>query len=62
MGNSMIAKRVYNRCPVMHPNRVILIDLVGLDMFGLDIILGMDFLHACFASLDCRTTVVKFYF
>ncbi|KAH0709388.1 hypothetical protein KY284_010815 [Solanum tuberosum] len=33
-----------------------------LDMLDFDVILGMDWLHACFASIDCRTQVVKFQF
>ncbi|KAH0784270.1 hypothetical protein KY290_003868 [Solanum tuberosum] len=37
-------------------------DLVELDMVGFDVILGMDWLHACYASVDCRTRVVKFQF
>ncbi|KAH0644044.1 hypothetical protein KY289_035018 [Solanum tuberosum] len=39
-----------------------LADLVELDMVDFDVILGMDWLHACYASLDCRTRVVKFQF
>ena len=31
-------------------------------MLDFDIILGMDLLHAYFASIDCRTRVVKFNF
>ena len=31
-------------------------------MVDFDVILGMDWLHACFASIDCRTKVVKFNF
>ena len=31
-------------------------------MLDFDIILGMDWLHACFASIGCRTWVVKFQF
>ena len=26
------------------------------------VILGMKWLHDCFASIDCRTRIVKFYF
>jgi len=33
-------------------------DLVELDMVDFDVILGMDWLHACYASVDCR--LVKF--
>ena len=39
----------------MLPNKVTLVDFVEFDMFDFDIILGMDWLHACFASIDCRT-------
>ena len=31
-------------------------------MYDFDIILGMDLLHACFDSTDCRTGVVKYNF
>ena len=36
--------------------------LVEFDMFEFDVILGMGCLNACFASIDCRTRVVKFQF
>ena len=39
-----------------------MVDLVELNMVDFDVILGMDWLHACYASLDCRTRVVKFQF
>ena len=35
-------------------------DLVELDMVDFDVILGMDWLYACYESIDCRTRVVKF--
>ncbi|KAH0685720.1 hypothetical protein KY290_017248 [Solanum tuberosum] len=62
VGDSIVAKRVYRGCPVALPNRVTLVDLVELDMLDFDVILGMDWLHACFASIDCRTRIVKFQF
>ena len=46
----------------MLPNKVTLVDLVELYMFDFDTILGMDWFHSCFASIDCRTGVVKFQF
>ena len=49
-------------CPLLLPNRVSYVDLVELDIFDFDIILGMDWLHAWFASIDCSTRVGKFYF
>ena len=35
-------------------------DQVELEMVNFDVILGMEWLHACFMSIDCRTRVVKF--
>ena len=31
-------------------------------MLDFDVILGMELLHACFASINCRLRVVKFNF
>ena len=31
-------------------------------MHDFDVILGMDWLHSCYAFLDCRSRVVRFYF
>ena len=31
-------------------------------MLDFDVMLGMDLLHACFASIDCRIRVVRFKF
>ncbi|WMV18631.1 hypothetical protein MTR67_012016 [Solanum verrucosum] len=44
-------------CHISLPHRVTGVDLVKLDMLHFDVILGMDWLHACFASIDCRTQV-----
>ena len=55
MGDSVISNRAYKKCLVMLSN-----DLVELDKFDFDIILGMDLLLDCFASIDCTTRVVKF--
>ncbi|MGP4950540.1 hypothetical protein [Bacillus sp. MHSD17] len=38
------------------------VDRVELDMLDFDFLLGMDWLHACFASIDCTTKVVRFNF
>ena len=43
-------------------NRVSHVDLVELHMLDFDVILGMDWLHACFASNDYNTRVVRFNF
>ena len=62
VGDLVVAKSVYINCPIMLPNRVTHVELVELDMVDFDMILGIDWLHACFASIDSRTRVVKFNF
>ena len=37
-------------------------DLVDLPMHDFDVILCMDFLHSCYACMDCQTRVVRFHF
>ena len=54
VGESIVAKRVYRNCPIMFPNRVSYVELVELDMLYFYIILGMDWFHTFFASIDCR--------
>ena len=44
----------------MLPNRVNYVELVEIDMFDFDIILVMDWLQYCCASIDCSIRVVKF--
>ena len=41
VGESVIAKRVHQNCPISLPNNVSYVDLVELDMLDFDIILGM---------------------
>ena len=60
VGDSVVAGRVFRTCPISFPNRVTLVDLVELDMVDFDIIFEMDWLHACFSSINCRTRVFKF--
>ena len=36
-------------------------DLVELHMVYFDVIVGMDWLYSCYASIDCKTEVVKFH-
>ncbi|KAH0712114.1 hypothetical protein KY289_008073 [Solanum tuberosum] len=62
IGDSMVAKRAYRICLVSLSHRVTLVDLVELHMLDFDVILGMDWLHSCHASIDCRTRVVRCQF
>lgn len=50
MKNSVVAKIVYRNLPLILSNRVTLVDLVVIDMFDFDIILGIDWFHSCFCS------------
>ena len=43
-------------------NRFTWVDLVELNMVDFDFILGIDWLHAFFTSIDYQTRVVKFNF
>ena len=58
----MVVNRVYKGCPIFLPNRVILVDLIEHDILDFDVILGMDCLHYCFASIEFRTRIVEFQF
>ena len=62
VGESVVAKRVYQNCSIPLPNRVSNVDLVEIDMLDFDIILGMDWLNNSFATIDCMTRVVRFNF
>ena len=62
MCKSVVAKRVYINFQIVFTNRVSYVDIVELDILDFDVILGMDWLHACFASIDCRTRLVMFNF
>ena len=55
VGNSIVARRVYRNCVVSILSRGIMADLTELDMVDFDAILGMDWLHLCYATLDCRS-------
>lgn len=60
VGDFVVAKRVYRRCHDSLSHRVTLIDWLELDMIDFDFILGMDWLHSCYSSIDFRTRVIKF--
>jgi len=62
VSNSIVAKRVYRKCSVSLSYRVTHVYLVEPDILDFDVILSMDWLHSCYASIDCRTRVVKFEF
>ena len=53
---------MYKKCLVIVLHRVLLADLIELDIVDFNVILGMDWLYSSYASIDCRTRVVKFQF
>ena len=55
VADSVISKRIYSNCPMMLTKKVTMLDLVQLYMVHFNVILGIDWLHAYFASIDCRT-------
>ena len=59
---SVVANRVCRNCSIMFPYIVTSVELIEHDVFYFDVILGMDWLNACFASIDYRTRVVRFNF
>ncbi|XP_057972798.1 uncharacterized protein LOC131160945 [Malania oleifera] len=52
--------KVVHDFPIEIRGRVLLVDLVVYDMYGLDIILGMDWLFSSYANIDCHRREVLF--
>ncbi|KAF3653003.1 putative ribonuclease H protein-like [Capsicum annuum] len=59
---SIIARWVYKNCSVMVSHKITLVDLIELEMMNFDAILGMDWLHSCYASIDYKIRIVYFQF
>ena len=57
---SVLDERVYHDFLVFINHKNTMDDLEELGMVDFDVILGIDWLHACYASIDCRTRVIKF--
>ena len=53
--DSIVDQKVYKKCPITVLHRVLLADLIELDMVDFDVILVMDWLYSSYASIDCRT-------
>ncbi|KAH0754464.1 hypothetical protein KY290_024734 [Solanum tuberosum] len=62
IGAYVVARKVYRNCPICILHKILPCDLVELNMVDFDVVLGMDWLHAYYASIDCRTRRVKFQF
>ena len=60
VGESILAEIVYPDCPIFINQKNTITDLVKFEIVDFDVILDIDWLHSCYASIDCRTRVVKF--
>ncbi|KAG5571924.1 hypothetical protein H5410_061690 [Solanum commersonii] len=55
VGDFIIEERVYHDCTIFVNHKDTIDELVDLDIVYFDVILGMDWLHAFYSSVDCRT-------
>ena len=62
VGESIIAERVYRDYLLSINHKSTMVDLIELDIVDFNVILGMDWLYAHYASVNFRTRVVKFKF
>ena len=62
IGDSISAERVYRAFPITFLDRVTYDELTELTMLDIDIILGVEWLHIFYATIDCRNRVVRFHF
>ena len=62
VGNFVVANIDYKGFPISIPNRFTLVGLIELEILHFDILLGMYWMHSCFAFIDCKTRLVKFQF
>ena len=62
VGDFVIATPVYKNCLVVIYSHRTVADLIELNMIEFDIIMGMDWLAACYANVDCRGKIVRFQF
>ena len=56
-GYNSRAERVYIDCPITIFDRVTYFDLIDLAMLDFGIILGMDWLHKCYVTIDYQNRV-----
>ena len=54
IGELILAERVYHDCVIFFNHNDTEPNLEDLNMVDFDVILGMDWIHACYASIYCR--------
>lgn len=62
VSDSIVAKRVYKKCPISLSRKVTNVKRVELGILYFDFILSMDWLCSCYAFINWRTQLVKFQF
>ncbi|KAA0051482.1 putative retrotransposon protein, identical [Cucumis melo var. makuwa] len=60
VGDVLLVNEVLRNCEVLVEGISLLVDLLPLELQRLDVILGMDFLFAHYASMDCNRKKVVF--
>ena len=53
IGDNIRVERLYRDCPIIIPDRLTYADLIELTMLDFDIILCIDWLYKCYATIDC---------
>ena len=60
MGNSLLTNSMYKSYEILLEGKPLMVELIELDMVDLNVILCMDLLAFCHATLDFHNKVVKF--
>ena len=60
MGDSLVCNSMLKSCVIQIEDKEMLVDLILMDMYDYDIILGIDWLVAYHASVDCFGKEVVF--
>ncbi|WP_353805583.1 hypothetical protein, partial [Acinetobacter baumannii] len=62
LGENVRTNSAYKDCPIVVCGKTMCAHLVELSMHDFDVILGIDWLHSCYACMDCHSRVVRFHF
>ncbi|XP_070005375.1 uncharacterized protein [Nicotiana sylvestris] len=62
VGETISVDRVYRDCVIFIQGKDTVVDLLVLPMSDLDVIMGMDWLASCYASVDCHSKLIPFDF
>ncbi|XP_075101881.1 uncharacterized protein LOC142177305 [Nicotiana tabacum] len=62
VGETISVDRVYRDCVIFIHGRDTVVDLLVLPMSDFDVIMGIDWLASCYASVDCHSKLIRFDF